>query len=104
MRELAKKYFNLNLTRDNNYYCGLLLLQLAILSLVAYLILDAYEPLAFLITFLICGWGFVLLWKSDNDLRFQMAEQKITELETQLNHSRMFIVPAHLLKRNRGNS
>jgi hypothetical protein len=95
--------FNLDLKRDNNYYWGLVLLQLAILSLVAYLIMDAYEPLAFLVTFLISGWGFVLLWKSDNDLRFKMAQMKIEELEGELEHSRMFTVPAHLLKRNRVN-
>jgi hypothetical protein len=99
MREWIKRCFNLELTRDNNYYCGLILLQMAILSLVAYLIFDAYEPLAFLVTFLISGWGFVLLWKSDNDLRFQLAQVKIEELESKLNHSRMFVVPAHLLKR-----
>lgn len=103
MREFAKKYLKLELTRDNNYYSGLILLQLAILSLVAYLLLDAYEPLAFLITFLICGWGFVLLWKSDNDLRFQLAQTRIEELEAKLNHSRMFVIPAHLLKKSKGN-
>ncbi len=103
MRNWLKTMFNLDLKRDNNYYWGLILLQLAILSLIAYLVMDAYEPLAFLVTFLICGWGFVLLWKSDNDLRFKMAQMKIEELETKLEHSRMFMVPAHLLKRNRVN-
>lgn len=103
MRELAKKYLKLELTRDNNYYWGLILLQLAILSLVAYLLLDAYEPLAFLITFLICGWGFVLIWKSDNDLRFQLAQKRIEELEAKLNHTRMFVMPVHLLKKSKGN-
>lgn len=104
MREFLKKYFRMELNRDNNYYSGLILLQLAILSLVAYLLLDAYEPLAFLITFLICGWGFVLLWKSDNDLRFQLAQTRIEELEVKLNHSRMFVIPAHLLKKSKGNN
>ena len=104
VRNWMKRVFNLDLARDNNYYWGLLLLQLAILSLIVYLIFDAYEPLAFLVTFLICAWGFVLLWKSDNDLRFKMAQMKIEQLEIQLEHSRMFIVPAHLLKRKRVNS
>ena len=103
MRKWLKSTFNLDLTRDNNYYWGLFLLQLAILSLVAYLVMDAYEPLAFLITFLICGWGFVLLWKSDNDLRFKLAQMKIEQLEVRLEQSRMFLIPAHLLKRNRVN-
>jgi hypothetical protein len=102
MLEWIKKQLKWKLTRDNNYYFGLVLLQLAIISLVAYLVLDAYEPLAFLITFLISAWGFVLLWKSDNDLRFQLAQMKIEELETRLNHSRMFLVPAHLLKKSKG--
>ena len=70
---------------------------------VAYLVMDAYEPLAFLVTFLICGWGFVLIWKSDNDLRFKMAQMKIEELEGKLEQSRMFVIPAHLLKRKRVN-
>jgi ABC-type iron transport system FetAB permease component len=103
MRKLLHQYFKLELARDNNYYWGLTLLQLSILSLVAYLIFDAYEPLAFLITFLICGWGFVLLWKSDNDLRFRLAQTKLEELEAKLNYSRMFVVPAHLLKKSKGN-
>lgn len=102
MIEWIKNQFHWKLTRDSNYYFGLLLLQLAIISLVAYLVLDAYEPLAFLITFLISSWGFVLLWKSDNDLRFQLAQSKITELEARLDHSRMFLVPAHLLKKSKG--
>jgi hypothetical protein len=102
MLEWIKNHFQWKLTRDNNYYFGLLLLQLAIISLVAYLLLDAYEPSAFLITFLISGWGFVLLWKSDNDLRFQLAQTKIAELEARLDHSRMFLVPAHLLKKSKG--
>jgi hypothetical protein len=104
MREWIKKQFKWEFTRDNNYYFGLVLLQLAILSLVAYLLLDAYEPLAFLITFLISSWGFVLLWKSDNDLRFQLAQMKIEELEARLNHTRMFLVPVHLLKKDKGNN
>jgi hypothetical protein len=103
MRNWLKKMFNVELNRDNNYYWGLILLQLSILSLVAYLILDAYEPLAFLITFLICGWGFVLLWKSDNDLRFRMAQMKIEELESKVNHSRLFLLPAHILKKDKKN-
>ena len=102
MFEWIKKQFQWKLIRDNNYYFGLIVLQLAIISLVAYLVLDAYEPLAFLITFLISSWGFVLLWKSDNDFRFQLAQMKIAELEARMGHSRMFLVPAHLLKKSKG--
>ncbi|MGE5581109.1 MAG: hypothetical protein ACM3X9_01075 [Bacillota bacterium] len=102
MVEWVKKWLKLELTRDNNYYFGLTLLHLGIISLVVYLLLDAYEPLAFLITFLISGWGFILLWKSDNDLRFKMARERIEELEKHLAHSRLFVVPAHLRKKSRG--
>lgn len=93
--------------RDNNYYLGLLLLVLGILSLGTYLlcdllgVFDAFQPVAFLVTFLICGWGFVLLWKSDNDLRFQQAQEQIVALEQKLQYSRLFIVPARQLKRSR---
>lgn len=100
MAEWIKKWFKVELTRDNNYYFGLILLQLAIISLIVYLLMDAYEPLAFLITFLICSWGFVLLWKSDNDLRFKLAQEKIEELEAKLEYSRLFVVPPHLVKKS----
>ncbi|HEX7714839.1 MAG TPA: hypothetical protein VF531_12565 [Bacillota bacterium] len=76
--------------RDNNYYLGLFLLLLGILSLGVYMLVDflgifnGFEPVSFLITFLISGWGFVLLWKSDTDYRFHQAEEKITELEAEI--------------------
>lgn len=78
--------------RDNNYYYGLVLLILSILSIAFYLIYDAFEPLAFLITFLLCGWGFVLLWKSDNDYRFAIAQSKLEELEQELYETRQYII------------
>lgn len=84
MKELLYKYFGWEFSRDNNYYFGLILLQLGISSIVFYLVFDAFEPLSFLITFLVCGWGFVLLWKSDNDYRFQQAAAKLSELESAL--------------------
>lgn len=103
LQKWLKRYFR----RDNNYYWGLFLLFIGILSLGLYLafdlmgIFDAFQPLSFLITFLVCGWGFVLLWKSDNDFRFQQAQQKITELENKLTYSRYYIVPPRQLKRDR---
>ena len=107
MNDSLKKWFKRYFRRDNNYYWGLFLLVVGILSLGLYLlfdllgIFDAFQPLSFLITFLVCGWGFVLLWKSDNDLRFQQAQQKITELESKLAFSRYYIVPPRQLKRGR---
>ena len=94
-----EKLFKCKPERDNNYYCGMLLLVAGILTIVIYLLIDGFEPLAFLITFLISGWGLVLLWKSDNDLRFKMAEQRIKELETELGFAEMFEIPAHLRRK-----
>jgi hypothetical protein len=106
-KEQVKKWFTWRFDRDNNYYFGLTLLVLGILSLGVYLlfdllgIFDAFEPVSFLITFLIGGWGFVLLWKSDNDYRFKQAQKKILELEQRLAYSRLFIVPPRQLKRSK---
>lgn len=74
--------------RDNNYYFGLFLLQLGIASIAWYLIFDAFEPMSFLITFIICGWGFVLLWKSDNDYRFQLVQENMIKLAEELQESK----------------
>ncbi len=84
MREILKKLFKMELVRDNNYYTGLCLLLVGIGSIFWYLKFDQFEPLSFLITFLIIGWGFVLLWKSDNDLRFEQAQLRIIALEAEL--------------------
>ncbi len=106
-KKTVKKWFTWRFERDNNYYFGLILLVLGILSLALYLVVDllgifdAFEPVSFLITFLISGWGFILLWKSDNDYRFKQAQQKITELEQRLAYSRLFIVPPRQLKRTK---
>jgi hypothetical protein len=80
--DLIKRYFKLK--RDNNYYLGLILLEIGIATIFCYLFLDAFEAWAFLITFALCGWGFVLLWKSDNDYRFQIAKYKILQLENEI--------------------
>jgi hypothetical protein len=80
--DLLKRYFKLK--RDNNYYIGLILLELGIATIFWYLFFDAFEAWAFVITFLLCGWGFVLLWKSDNDYRFQIAKYKIMQLESEM--------------------
>jgi hypothetical protein len=82
MINMIKRCFKLK--RDNNYYLGLILLELGIGTIFWYLLFDAFEAGAFLITFLLCGWGFVLLWKSDNDYRFQIAKYKIMQLETEI--------------------
>ncbi|HYH04174.1 MAG TPA: hypothetical protein VEC37_13875, partial [Bacillota bacterium] len=86
MIELLRRCFKWK--RDNNYYFGLLLLQVGIGSIAWYLIFDAFEPAAFLVTFAICGWGFVLLWKSDNDYRFQLVQQNMVKLAEELQESK----------------
>ncbi|HPT87005.1 MAG TPA: hypothetical protein PL004_04005 [Bacillota bacterium] len=87
--------------RDNNYYFGLVLLILSIVSIAFYLIYDAFEPVSFLITFLLCGWGFVLLWKSDNDYRFAITQAKLEELEQEIQETRQYIVSMQLSSRYR---
>jgi hypothetical protein len=82
MIDIIKRYFKLK--RDNNYYLGLFLMELGIATIFWYLFFDAFEAWAFMITFLLCGWGFVLLWKSDNDYRFQIAKYKIIQLENEM--------------------
>jgi hypothetical protein len=83
--DLIKRYFKLK--RDNNYYFGLILLEIGIATIFWYLFFDAFEAWAFLVTFALCGWGFVLLWKSDNDYRFQIAKYKILQLENEVQKS-----------------
>lgn len=100
MLEMLKKRFKWLPDRDNNYYWGLILLKLGIISLVVYLIIDGFEPLSFLITFLICGWGFVLLWKSDNDYRFKLAEAEIESLQEELSYAQLYILPTSRRRRH----
>ncbi len=96
MREILEKYFKIKLSRDNNYYFGLSLLIVGILSIFWYLKFDLFEPLAFLVTFLIVGWGFVLLWKSDDDLRFSQSQSKIEALESELADYRLDEADCHM--------
>lgn len=84
MVDQMKKWFGWRPTRDSNYYFGLVLLKAGIISIFFYLKFDAFEPLSFLITFLIVGWGFILLWKSDNDYRFQQAQAQISQLSEEV--------------------
>lgn len=90
------KYFS---KRDNNYYCGLLLLALSVISLLVWLLSDAYEPLSVLITFLLSFFGFSLLWKSDNDYRFKLLDQELRELYDST--ARVHITPGIALRRRR---
>jgi hypothetical protein len=84
MSESMKKLFGWRPTRDSNYYFGLFLLEAGIVSIFFYLKFDAFEPLSFLITFLVVGWGFILLWKSDNDYRFRESQATINQLREEV--------------------
>ena len=99
MNDFIQKWLKWRPTRDYNYYWGLGLLLVGIASIFGYLKFDAFEPLAFLITFLISSWGFVLLWKSDNDLRFSLVQKQIKKLHREVDYSMIYMVPAHLRKR-----
>jgi hypothetical protein len=97
--EFIRRITKLKLERDDNYYWGLILLKIGIVSLFIYLICDLFEPLSFLVTFLICGWGFVLIWKSDNDLRFKNTQEKIASLEKELTESQQLLASLGYRKR-----
>jgi predicted membrane protein len=98
MMEFIRRCFNLK--RDNNYYFGLLLLKIGIATIFVYLLFDAFELMAFFVTAAISGWGFVLLWKSDNDYRFQIAKDKIVQLENEIQKSQSEIFGNKLEKQN----
>lgn len=99
MIEYLKKLFNMQ--RDNNYYLGLILLKIGVVTIFLYLFFDAFEPVSFLITFAICGWGFVLLWKSDNDYRFQLVQQKFFQLEAELEKKNVPVEYQRIIPRRR---
>lgn len=65
--------------RDFTYYGGLLLLAGASFSLIWAIWRDAFEPRNFLVYFLVYGWGYLLLLKSDTDYRIGRLEEKMTE-------------------------
>lgn len=77
--------FGIELKRDTNYYFGLTLLSVAVLCIGWAIIKDAFEPKDFLVYFLIYSWGYVLILKSDSELRIGSLEQRIKGLEKQLN-------------------
>lgn len=83
--------FRLELNRDTNYYFGLTLLCIASLSILWAVLRDAFDPKDFLIYFLVYMWGYVMLLKSDFDLRvtrlessLKQANEKIDVLEKSL--------------------
>lgn len=81
---MKKLPFGIELKRDTNYYFGLSLLAAAILCIVWAIWRDAFEPINFLVYFLIYSWGYVLVLKSDSDLRIGNLERAVTALEAKL--------------------
>lgn len=73
--------FGIELKRDTNYYFGLTLLSISILCIVWAIVKDAFEPKDFLVYFLIYSWGYVLILKSDSELRIGNLEQRVRSLE-----------------------
>ena len=69
-----------NPDRDTNYHLGLALLIGASLTLVWAIWQEAFEPRHFLVYFLIYGWGYVLLLKSDMEFRFIRLEKEYNNL------------------------
>lgn len=76
--------FSLNLDRDTNYYFGMTLFVLASLSILWAILRDAFDPKDFLIYFLVYAWGYVLVLKSDFELRAGRMEAALVRLEEQL--------------------
>lgn len=77
--------FGIELKRDTNYYFGLTLLSVAVLCIGWAIVRDAFEPKDFLVYFLIYSWGYVLVLKSDSELRIGNLEQRVRSLEGRLN-------------------
>lgn len=75
---------NFKLSRDTNYYFGLLLLVVASASIVWAFFNDGFDPEDYLVYFLIYAWGFTLLLKSDSEFRLQRLEKKINSMESSL--------------------
>lgn len=102
----------LKLSRDSNYYFGLLLLVGASLSLIWAIWRDAFEPENFLVYFLIYGWGYLLLLKSDVEYRFGRLEQEMTRILSRIDslekspaesEPRYLTAPAHHERLEAGN-
>lgn len=72
------------LSRDTNYYFGLLLLIMASASIIWAFFNDGFDPEDYLVYFLIYAWGSTLLLKSDSEFRLQRLEKKITSIESSL--------------------
>lgn len=66
--------------RDSNYYLGLALLIGASLTLVWAIWQEAFDPQDFLVYFLIYGWGYILLFKSDTEFRLNRLEEEVTKI------------------------
>ena len=80
------------------------LLVVASASLIWAIWKDAFEPKDFLVYFLIYGWGYILLLKSDTEYRCKRLEKRMTEvlarletLETSMKRGRRILPSGELL-------
>ena len=74
----------LDLKRDTNYYFGLALFIAASLTIVWSIYRDAFNPKDFLVYFLIYSWGYVMLLKSDFELRVSRLEEELVKTQERL--------------------
>jgi hypothetical protein len=79
-----KLSFRVQLKRDTNYYFGLALFIAASLTIVWAIYKDAFDPKDFLVYFLIYSWGYVILLKSDYELRVSRLEKEILHTKDRL--------------------
>lgn len=79
-----KRLFPFEINRDTNYYFGMALFVLASLSILWAIVRDAFDPKDFLIYFLVYAWGYVLVLKSDFELRTGQMEKALIKVEERL--------------------
>ena len=86
--------FRFKLGRDGNYYFGLVMLVVASVSILWAFFFDGFEPVDFLVYFLIYAWGFTLLLKSDTEYRLNRLETTVTILKDRLDAFEIGDLPA----------
>ncbi|HEY8345307.1 MAG TPA: hypothetical protein VIL66_08995 [Bacillota bacterium] len=92
--------------RDTNYYFGLVMLIGASLTLVWAIWREAFDPGDFLVYFLIYGCGYILLFRSDTELRLKKLEEEVTRIADRVKELSADLAPAerYTLEENGENS
>lgn len=84
LKKIPTLRWSFKFTRDTNYYFGLTLLIIASLSIIWAVVRDAFDVRDFLAYFLVYMWGYVLLLKSDFELRVHRLEHALDEAEKRI--------------------